>query len=245
MNKTIEERLAAIEAKLGTTQTTRVLVIQDRSGSMEDRITETISGYNEYVKTLKDDDSDEAFLTLVQFDDRYEVKEDNTPVSKVEDLSESTYVPRGMTALLDAVGRGVTTLKDKLGKNERALVVIMTDGIENYSKEWTRTKVTELIRSCEDIGRWTFVFLGAGQDAWQGGDLLGLRRAQTVHYGEDAHSHGIAYASLGTMTSQLRGGVAPAMANSGTVASLDMAEKGGTVNLETSDSEEVPAGAGG
>ena len=181
----------------------------------------------------------------MQFDDRYEVKEDNTPVARVEGLSESTYVPRGMTALLDAVGRGVTDLKGKLRSNERALVVIMTDGIENYSKEYTKQRVTELIRSCEDTGRWTFVFLGAGQDSWQGGQMLGLRRAQTVHYGEDAHTHGLTYSSLGAMTSQLRGGKNLAMANAGTVTSDVLREKGGNVELEDEDDGEIPAGAGG
>lgn len=233
--KSIDERLAYVEdaLRVGDTLTTRVLVIQDRSGSMGSRIPQTISGYNEYIGDLANDNSDEAFLTLVQFDDRYEVKEESTPVAKVNPLDEETFVPRGMTALLDAVGRGITEFKRTLGKDDRAFVVIMTDGGENNSREWTSHQVSDLIRECEDTGHFTFIFLGAGQDSWSGGQLLGLRRNQAAFYGAGAHNHAKAFSSLTSTTRRYRGSGEMAMAAPGATVSSLMANEGAEVELET------------
>lgn len=233
--KSIDERLAYVEdaLKMRDTLTTRVLVIQDRSGSMGSRIPQTISGYNEYIGDLANDHSDEAFLTLVQFDDRYEVKEESTPVAKVNPLGEDTFVPRGMTALLDAVGKGITEFKRTLGKDDRAFVVIMTDGGENASREWTSSQVSDLIRECEDTDRFTFIFLGAGQDSWSGGQLLGLRRNQTSFYGENANDHKVAFASLSSTTRRYRGSGAMTMEAPGATVSSLMANEGAEVELET------------
>lgn len=232
-SKTLEERIDALENKVrGKTLTTRILVIQDRSGSMCDRVSETISGYNEYVGDLANDDSDEAFLTLIQFDDRYEVKEESTPVAKVQTLNQETFVPRGMTALLDAVGKGLTEFKQTVGKDDRAFVVIMTDGIENVSREWNSSKVAALIHECEDTGRFTFTFLGAGQDSWSGGRLLGLNRNQAAFYGGSTFDQSSAFKSMTTTTRRYRGSEAQAMAATGATVSNLMAEEGAEVELE-------------
>lgn len=230
-NKTLEDRVKAIESKLNK-QTTRVLVIQDKSGSMGNRVSETIDGYNEYINGLKSDDSDDAYLTLVQFDNQYEVIEEGKPVADLIPLNNDTYSVRGATALLDAVGRGISDLKKEMHKGERALVVIMTDGGENASREYSKHAVNDLIASCEKDGNWTFIFLGAGQDAWSGGDLLGLRRNQAVFYGNDGHSHQSAYSSLGGMTKGFRRGAGMAVAASGTVTSDLMAQEGTSVVVE-------------
>lgn len=237
--KSLEDRIDAIEAKIGTKKTTRILVIQDRSGSMIDRIPETISGYNEYVNDLASDDSDTAYLTLVQFDDRYEVKEESTPIKSVKTLNTETFVPRGMTALLDAVGKGITEFKRTLKDGDRAFVVIMTDGGENSSREWSTTTVTDLIRGCEDAGNWTFTFLGAGQDSWGGAQRLGLNRNQAAFYGAGAHNHSVAFAGLTKTTRSYRGGQSAAMASTGATVSGLMAEDGAEVELEEGNGEGV------
>lgn len=238
--KSVEDRIAALEAKINGKLTTRILVIQDRSGSMLNRIKETIDGYNEYVGSLATDDSDNAYLTLVQFDDHYEIKEKATPVSQVEKLNESTFVPRGWTGLLDAVGRGITEFKKTLNEGDRAFVVIMTDGGENSSKEFTRGSVSTLIKQCEDEGNWTFTFMGAGRDAWGGAQQLGLRREQAAFYGEGKHDHAVAFAGITATTQQYRRGMHTNMANTGATVSNLMAEEGAEVELEDTDSEIVP-----
>lgn len=242
MTKSLEERIDALEKKVGgKTLTTRVLVIQDRSGSMVDSISETISGYNEYVDNLAKDDSDEAFLTLVQFDDRYEVKEENTPVKKVKALDETTFVPRGMTALLDAVGKGVSEFKRTLGDKDRALVVIMTDGGENASREWNKQRVAKLIRDCEDTDRFTFLFLGAGQDSWGGYQQLGLRRNQAVAFGNTPFEKEAAYSALTSTTRGFRSSGAMVMDHSGEAVADAMFEAG----AEVQSAESTPLGTPG
>lgn len=230
--KSMEDRIAAIEAKINGPKTTRILVIQDRSYSMKNRVAETISGYNEYIESLAKDDSDEAYLTLVQFDDHYEVKEKNKEVSKLEPLSETTFVPRGWTALLDAVGKGITEFKKTINEGDRAFVVIMTDGGENSSTEFDKRSISNLIKACEDEGHWTFTFLGAGRDSWGGAQQLGLRRNQAAFYDESAHSHSIAFAGLTNTTRGYRAGGQSAMSNTGATVSNLMAEEGAGVELE-------------
>ncbi len=235
---TVKKRLDRIEKELGLkskkTQTTRILVVQDRSGSMQSRVKETISGFNEYVDDLAQDNSDEAFLTLVQFDDEYLVTEEDTPVAKVKSLNEDTFVPRGMTALLDAVGRGITDLKKRMNDDDRALVVIMTDGGENSSSEYTRDQIQKMIRDCEKEGNWTFVFLGAGTDSWSGGSMLGLRRNQGVFYGADSHSHGVAYKGLAATTTSLRSGTSMSSVDPGLATASVMSSLGADVQINDS-----------
>jgi hypothetical protein len=232
MTQEIEKRIERLEKKVGLTKTTRILVIQDKSGSMYSRQNETITGFNEYLEDLQKDDSDEAFLTLIQFNVRYDTVIEADPVDKVEPLTSATYTPSGGTALFDAVGRGITDLKKELEDGERALVIIMTDGMENSSSEYTSDSIKSLVKDCEKKDNWTFVFLGAGQSAWSGGKSLGLGRRQSVFYGEDAFSHDTAYAGLSQMTSQLRGGTSMSSAAPGEDVSQTMASLGADVQIK-------------
>lgn len=239
--KSLEERISALEDQINgsDTLTTRVLIIQDRSGSMGSRVQETIDGYNEYIATLQEDDSDEAFLTLVQFDNRYEVKVKDKPVGRVPQLNRDTFVPRGMTRLLDAVGRSLSEFKETVGKTDRALVVIMTDGGENDSREWDSHKVSDLITELEDTDRYTFIFMGAGRDAWSGGRLMGLSKSQYTQYGSSAHDHRIAYASLGAATRGFRGQSAMSVSNLADVHKGTMAAEGAEEVILDFDAEET------
>lgn len=229
-----KDRLDRIEEHLGINKptATRILIIQDKSGSMYSRRDETISGFNEYVESLQRDDSDEAFLTLIQFDTRYQVVEESKPVKDVKSLTRETYAPNGGTALLDAVGKGLNSLKKELKKGERALVVIMTDGMENSSSEYSRDAIKKMISDLEEKGNYTFIFMGAGTDSWSGGELLGLRRTQTVWYGQDSFSHGVGYRGLAATTSGLRSGTSMSNSEIGTMTSEAMSELGADVELE-------------
>lgn len=238
-SKSIEKRLEAIEEQLGTKQVTRALIIQDKSSSMGGRVKQTIDGYNEYISSLAEDDSDELYLTLIQFDHEYEIVEDSTAIGKVEPLDNSRYQIRGSTALYDAVGRGINELKGDLNKGERAIVVIMTDGEENSSNEFDQRSISRLIEKCEEEGHWTFVFLGAGQNAWSGGQAMGLRRNQAVFYGSDSRSHSHAYSSLAVATNSTRAGSASATADFGAKVARNMSSEGADVQLENkSESKE-------
>lgn len=227
----IDKRLERIEEKLGidTKKTTRIAVVQDKSSSMGLRQDATISGFNEYVSDLVKDDSDEAFLTLIQFDTRYRVELEDVPVAKVPELDKDSYMPNGMTALYDAVGRAINELKRNLNDGDRALVVIMTDGQENSSREFSATQIRELIKDCENEGNWTFVYLGAGKEAWSGGMNLGIKQDQHVLYGGDAQSHKASYAGLSAGTRMLRSSSSMSHAALGNEAKKTMDDLGANV----------------
>lgn len=168
---------------------THITVILDRTGSMESVKTDTIGGFNKFLKDQKAVPG-EATLTLVQFDhqDPYEVIQDFVPIQEAKDLTTATFVPRGWTPLLDAIGRGINDLGAKLAakpedqRPEKVLFVILTDGYENASKEFSREKVFELIKTQTDVFKWQFMYLGANQDAIAVGAGIGIPKTASMQY---------------------------------------------------------------
>jgi hypothetical protein len=148
---------------------TRIAVILDRSGSMESCKESTVAGFNEFIRTQRELPG-EATVKLVQFDDQYETVFDK-PLKECPELTQNTFVPRGSTALLDAQGRTIIELGRELAalpveqRPSKVIVVTLTDGMENASKEFTLEKIGEMTREQRDKYNWDFVFLGANQDA--------------------------------------------------------------------------------
>jgi len=147
---------------------TSINIILDRSGSMDTCISDTIGGFNHFIETQKKDNPT-SNVTLVLFAHDYNVIYENKPIETVEKLTTDIYFPRGSTALLDAIGN---TIK-KQDNQEKQLIVIITDGYENASKTYTHGHVKDLIKMKESLG-WTFVYLGANQDAIEVGGKIGI-----------------------------------------------------------------------
>jgi len=141
-----------------------VYCVLDRSGSMADCLTDTIGGFNTF---LKEQDPDEI-LSLTLFDNEINHLYKKA-VRDIEPLTQKTYVPRGGTALLDAIG----TVIKKVPTDETPSIVILTDGFENSSTKYTKMHINDLIQEKKKSG-WTFVFLAANQDAIQSGKELGI-----------------------------------------------------------------------
>jgi Mg-chelatase subunit ChlD len=155
--------------------TTLLVLIVDRSGSMES-IRQDMEGG---IKTLLAEQAKEqgrCLVTLVQFDDRYEMLAEGAPVAE---LLPYRLVPRGTTALLDAIGRTISHVRagvEALGPAERPghiIVAVITDGLENASKEWSHLQVMDSVKARVAEG-WHFTFLGADQDAIQEGGRMGV-----------------------------------------------------------------------
>lgn len=201
--KNMDERIKALEEAVYGRKTTRIAVVQDRSGSMQGLRDATISGYNEWLSTQQKDDSDDAYLTLVQFDDQYKVSFSNRALDKCKPLNHSTYTIGGMTALYDAVGRAINELEQSGSDDDRYLVVIMTDGYENSSKEFKGDQIKGMIQERQDRDNWTFVFLGAGVDEMIG-QGLGIFKGNTLSYSPTVADTTVTYANLATATSSVR-----------------------------------------
>ncbi len=147
-----------------------VNVILDRSGSMDHIQEKTIDGYNEYINGLRADKKTEYNVSLTQFDapghivgPELTVSYIDKPLAEVPKLDKTTYVPRGSTPLYDAIGETIRRT-EPIVDGRPVLCIIITDGMENASKEFTRETIKKLTTQKESEG-WTFVFLGANIDA--------------------------------------------------------------------------------
>lgn len=168
------------------------IFILDRSGSMESCIDDTIGGFNAFVR---DQVAFGGTMTLVLFDHEYTPVYANKPIAEVEPLTRETYKPRGSTALLDAIGKSI---KD-VGAQTIPTVIILTDGQENSSHTYTKAHVKDLIEA-RQVDGWTFVYLGANQDAFAEAGSLGIAPGATMNY--DAHRTPEAFRTLSVAMSQ-------------------------------------------
>ena len=159
-------------------KTTHVSLLLDETGSMQSCLDTTISGYNEYTGSLARDKKNKYLFTLTKFDSTHVTTvHDGVQIKQVPELNRDTYIPGQMTPLYDAIARGIKAL----GRKRNVLFVIITDGMENASKEYTQRDVFKLIEQKTEAG-WSFVYLGANQDAYAVGGGLGIPRGNTAKY---------------------------------------------------------------
>jgi uncharacterized protein YegL len=162
-------------------------MVLDRSGSMADMATEAIGGFNGFLEDQQKQPG-HAKLTLVLFDHEYIVAQDGRPVQEVQKLDAHSYQPRGNTALLDAIGRTITTVGERLDhtpeqeRPDKVLIVILTDGLENASKEFSLKQINQMIQHQREVYSWEFRFLGADQDAIQVATSLGISADNAVQF---------------------------------------------------------------
>ncbi len=163
---------------------THLYFLLDRSGSMQSIKTDTEGGFAAFVEEQRRAVG-ECRVTLAQFDDQYEIVFADTPVA---DVGRLDLQPRGSTALLDAMGRLITEAGAALAalpEDQRpgsVVVAIMTDGLENASREWTHPAVKALVEQQTTAYQWQFLYMGADQDAIDVGTGLGVGAAHTVSY---------------------------------------------------------------
>lgn len=167
---------------------THICMILDRTGSMESIKQDTIGGFNSYIAAQKSLPTPATF-TLVQFDsqDPFEVIHKFTDIQMVADLTGQTYIPRASTPLYDAVGRGINDLKAGLGALPEALrpkkivMVIVTDGQENASREFTGAQVRKMIADAKEAS-WQFVFLSADESAISDSSSLNIDASNAAFF---------------------------------------------------------------
>lgn len=173
---------------------TEMVFILDRSGSMSYLTDDTIGGFNSMIEQQKKEDG-EAYVTTVLFNNDISVLHDHINVQEVPLMTKRDYLAGGMTALLDAVGSTINAIGYRLANTqeeerpEKVIFVITTDGHENSSVEYTRSKVKEMIEHQQNKYSWVFMFLGANIDAVAEAGSLGINAS---------HAHGYTASSAGT-----------------------------------------------
>lgn len=190
---------------------THIAVILDRTGSMESIRDDTIGGFNSFLSEQKAEPG-HASITLVQFDsqDPYEVIHHYRNIQEVPELTRETYVPRASTPLLDAIGRGINDLEHGIAKMqeedrpERVVMVIITDGQENSSKEFRKDQIQKMIEEKQEKSDWQFVFLSAELGAIRDALNHGLRAQSTMAYDKTAKGTAAAWTSASARISDYR-----------------------------------------
>lgn len=180
---------------------TELVFILDRSGSMGGLESDTIGGYNSMLEKQKKQGR-QVNVTTVLFDDRVEFIHDRFPIDVIEPLTEEDYYVRGCTALMDAVGIAIEKTSDIQGrlpdthKAGKIIFVIITDGLENSSKEFNHKRVKTLIEEKKAAG-WEFLYLGANIDAGEEAEKIGIERNRSVTYENDHEGVALNYEVVG------------------------------------------------
>lgn len=188
-----------------------IILIVDRSGSMFSIKEDAQGGINTFITEQRNEGN--ANLTLVEFDDSIDAVYKQTDIKNVSDYE---LLPRGSTALYDAIGATLANA-ESIKTTGKKIVVIVTDGGENASNDWTKETVFERIDSLKEA-EWDFLFLAANQDAMATGMSLGISAGETVTFDADSVGTQSAYAVASSYTANLRGG----MSKQATMDALDL-----------------------
>ena len=184
---------------------THLYFLLDRSGSMNSIVEDTVGGFDAFIaeqRRFTEEAPGECRVTLAQFDDAYEEVYADRPIADVPSL---VLQPRGTTALLDSVARIVLDAGKRLAalpEDQRpgtVIVGIMTDGLENASREWSHPQVKQLIETQTRDYQWQFLYLGADQDAIEEGMRMGFEASKSMTY-----DRGRAAAAMGAVSRSVK-----------------------------------------
>lgn len=195
---------------------TKVLVnfIQDRSGSMGTVWQETLSGFKSFIEDLQSKgktDGVDYLFSLTTFDTLVECPFIGEPIENMQSDVLVKYGPRGSTALYDAVGKTIENTAADLKGADKIICVIVTDGQENSSREWSKDALNAVIAAKLDLGNWTFTYLGTQPETWDDAQSLGIGVGAVAGYqGQNARATygavaGAVHAMAASPSAQSRG----------------------------------------
>jgi uncharacterized protein YegL len=191
------------------TNITELVFILDRSGSMSGLEKATKDGYNSVLKTQKKEPGT-AFVTTVLFDDSYELLHDRINIRELRPITGKEYFVRGSTALLDAIGKTINRVgnaqkhADNDRRADKVMIVIITDGMENASEEYTNNRIMEMIDRQKERYGWEFLFLGANIDAIATAAKFGISADRAANYHADSKGTQLNYEAVNNFASNLR-----------------------------------------
>ncbi len=186
---------------------TDITVILDRSGSMSHIRESTIEDFNQFLSDQREEDG-EAEITLIQFNNEAEELWSGRSLEEAFELDEGHYVTSGGTALNDAVGKGIQEAKARKARKDdgrELLFVVITDGKERDSTEFSRSDIQSMIEVERDEGR-KFIFLAANQNAMATADSYGMDPDKSLTYAHNDEGNAKAYNSTSRVVSQARNG---------------------------------------
>ena len=159
----------------------KIVFIIDESGSMQGSNSDVIGGFNSFIERQKTENPGKITVSLYKFHNLVTRVISNKPASKVRNLTNEDYKPSGFTALYDAIGQAIHETDKQLSslpekeRPDKVMVVIITDGQENASKEFSATAIKSTISTHEELLHWSFIFLGSGLDNFQDAEAMGIK----------------------------------------------------------------------
>ena len=186
---------------------TEMVFILDKSGSMAGLEDDTIGGFNSMLEKQRALPG-EATVTTVLFDSVVSWLHDGRSIMSIDPMTRKDYIAGGCTALLDAVGTTIATVhrrqKNMKDKPDHTVFVIITDGAENSSHEFSYKEVQKMIRNRRKHSGWEFIFLGANIDAIEAASSLGIHRDRAANYHADRRGTAVNFEAVGEALSTLR-----------------------------------------
>ena len=192
-----------------TNNTSELVFLLDRSGSMAGLESDTVGGFNAMIRKQKQEDG-VCFVSTILFDNESKVLHDRVPLADVPTMTEREYTVRGCTALLDALGDAIQHIANihKYARREdvpaRTLFVITTDGMENASRRYTATQIKEMIGQKKETCGWEFLFIGANIDAVATAAAYGIDSDRAVNYHADSKGTSAVYKAVGKAVACMR-----------------------------------------
>ncbi|WP_407411929.1 vWA domain-containing protein [Methanobrevibacter sp.] len=174
-----------------------LIFLIDRSGSMYGSEEDTIGGFNSFIEKEKLKEGNTRVTTIL-FDHEYEMLYKRKDIDDVDKLTRDEYYVRGSTALLDAIGKTITTLDREIDNN--ALFVITTDGMENSSVEFSKSQIKSMIQN----HNWEFIFIGADIDSYSEAHQLGIKKSRVANYDKSARGVEKMYSSIDFASTSMR-----------------------------------------
>ena len=172
--------------------TTHYLMVLDKSGSMANAWDATMSSLNEQIQSIRNLQKKNQDIpiraNLITFNDEVNFNFLDVPAAHLEDISKSSIEPEGMTALLDAAGKGIDIISERKSREDDVVCIIITDGMENASQLYSFNMIAEKIKEKKATGKWTFVILGADFDVLEMGRKLNIDDNKRMRY-EKTRTH--------------------------------------------------------
>lgn len=159
----------------------KIVFIIDESGSMSGSEGNVIGGFNNFVEKQKNENYGKISVSLYKFNDKVNCIISNQLAAEVKILTRKDYNPNNFTALYDAIGKAINETDRQIAdlpdieRPDKVMIVIITDGEENASKEYTSAAIRSAISKHEDLMGWNFIFLGSGLDSFVDADAIGAK----------------------------------------------------------------------
>ena len=189
--------------------TTELVFILDRSGSMAGLEADTIGGFNSMIEKQKKQKG-KCYVSTVLFDHETQVVHDRVELSSVRPMTRGDYFVRGSTALIDAIGSSIHHIANihKYARPEdvpqNTMFVITTDGMENASHKYSSSEVKRMIEKEKEKYGWEFIFIGANIDAVETAKSFGIDESRAVNYHADSKGTDVLYSTVSDAVCNMR-----------------------------------------